>query len=72
MARTKQTARGAKSSQPTRQEGMEPAVVEQQQEEVQVDEGAAQQEVEEEPRREPKKEPRREPKRVRRYHQVRR
>ena len=46
MARTKQTARGAKSSQPTRQAGMEPAVVEQQQEEVQVDEGAAQQEVE--------------------------
>ena len=47
MARTKQTARGSKSSQPTRQEGMEAAVVEQQQEEVQVDEDAAQQEAEE-------------------------
>ena len=47
MARTKQTARGAKSGQPTRQEGMEPVVVEQQQEEVQVDEGEAQQEAEE-------------------------
>ena len=47
MARTKQTARGAKSGQATKQEGMEPAVVEQQQEEVQVDEGKAQQEVEE-------------------------
>ena len=47
MARTKQTARGAKSSQPTRQEGMEAAVIGQQQEEVQVDEDVAQEEAEE-------------------------
>ena len=41
MARTKQTARGSKSSQPTRQPGMEAEVIEQQQEEVQVDEDVA-------------------------------
>ena len=41
MARTKQTARGSKSNQPTRQPGMEAAVIEQQQEEVQVDEDVA-------------------------------
>ena len=46
MARTKQTARGSKSSQPTRQPGMEAAVVEQQQEEVQVDEDVAPKEAE--------------------------
>ena len=47
MARTKQTARGSKSSQPARQEGMEAAVIEQQQEEVQVDEDVAQEGAEE-------------------------
>ena len=47
MARTKQTARGSKSGQPTRQEGMEVAVIEQQQEEVQVDEDVAQEGAEE-------------------------
>ena len=47
MARTKQTARGSKSSQPTRQAGMEAAVIEQQQEEVQVDEDVAQEGAEE-------------------------
>ena len=47
MARTKQTARGAKSSQPTRQEGMEVAVLGQQQEDVHVEENVAQEGAEE-------------------------
>ena len=54
MARTKQTARGSKSSQPTRQPGMEAAVIEQQQEEVQVDEDVAPEGAEERAQKEVK------------------